>query len=37
MTRRGPKDELVEIADVGHAPVLNDEAQRTLVAEFLAR
>lgn len=37
MTRRGPKAELVEFADVGHAPVLNNEAQRALVAGFLAR
>jgi pimeloyl-ACP methyl ester carboxylesterase len=37
MTKRGPKAELVEIAGVGHAPVLNNEAQRSLVTEFLAR
>jgi hypothetical protein len=37
MTERGPKAELVEIAGVGHAPVLNNEAQRSLVTEFLAR
>jgi len=37
MTERGPKAELVEIAGVGHAPLLNDAAQRTLVADFLAR
>jgi len=37
MTRRGPQAELVEIVGVGHAPVLNNEAQRALIDEFLAR
>jgi pimeloyl-ACP methyl ester carboxylesterase len=36
MTRRGPA-ELVEIADVGHAPPLMDEAQIALVREWLDR
>lgn len=37
MTRRGPKAEVVEIEGVGHAPVLDNEDQRKLVIDFLAR
>jgi len=37
MTERGPRAELVEIEGVGHAPLLNDAAQRAIVADFLAR
>ncbi|MEJ2120489.1 MAG: alpha/beta hydrolase [Alphaproteobacteria bacterium] len=37
MTERDPKAELAEIAGVGHAPVLNTEAQRSLVTAFLGR
>lgn len=36
MTRRGPRATLVEIDGVGHAPVLNDAAQRAIVEDFLA-
>ena len=36
MTGRGPKAELVEVADVGHAPVLNTGGQRRIVEDFLA-
>ena len=35
MTKRGPKAELVEVADVGHAPVLNTGGQRKIVEDFL--
>ena len=35
MTRRGPKPRLVEIPDVGHAPMLMDEAQVAIVRSFL--
>jgi pimeloyl-ACP methyl ester carboxylesterase len=36
MTERGPA-ELVQIADVGHAPPLMDEAQIALVRDWLDR
>ena len=35
MTRRGPKASLVEVPDVGHAPMLLDDAQVGPVREFL--
>jgi pimeloyl-ACP methyl ester carboxylesterase len=35
MTRRGPKARLVELERVGHAPMLLDEAQVSLVRSFL--
>ncbi|HCX34233.1 MAG TPA: alpha/beta hydrolase [Rhodocyclaceae bacterium] len=35
MTRRGPRAELAEIAGVGHAPMLLDEAQIAPVRRFL--
>jgi pimeloyl-ACP methyl ester carboxylesterase len=35
MTRRGPRAELVEIADCGHAPALMDPAQVALVRDWL--
>lgn len=37
MTRRGPCATLVEIAGVGHAPMLMSEAQIAVVREFLLR
>ncbi|MDB5863267.1 MAG: Alpha/beta hydrolase [Betaproteobacteria bacterium] len=35
MTHRGPKAELVEFAGVGHAPMLLDDAQASVVRAFL--
>ena len=35
MAQRGPKARTVEIPDVGHAPMLMDEAQVAVVREFL--
>ena len=35
MTQRGPKATLVEIADTGHAPMLLDEGQASVVHSFL--
>lgn len=35
MARRGPRAQVVEIPDVGHAPVLMDDAQIRLVRDFL--
>lgn len=35
MTQRGPHAKLVDIAGIGHAPRLMDEAQITLVKDFL--
>ena len=35
MTQRGPKPRLVEFPDVGHAPMLLDEAQASIVRSFL--
>lgn len=35
MTERGPKAQLAEIAEVGHAPMFMDEAQVRLVRDFL--
>jgi pimeloyl-ACP methyl ester carboxylesterase len=35
MTRRGPRAELVEIADCGHAPALMDPSQVALVRDWL--
>ena len=37
MTRRGPGAELVELPGIGHAPALLDEAQVSLVADWLDR
>lgn len=37
MTTRGPKAELVDIEDVGHAPLLDNEEQRGVVTAFFAR
>lgn len=37
MTRRGPRAELVEVPDVGHAPTLMHESQIAPVREFLLR
>ena len=37
MSNRGPKAKLVEIQDVGHAPMLMDEAQIRTVSEFLLK
>lgn len=34
MTQRGPRARVIEIADVGHAPVLMDEAQIQIVRDF---
>ncbi|GGF51309.1 alpha/beta hydrolase [Aliidongia dinghuensis] len=34
MTRRGPKAELYEVADAGHAPALMDEAQIARIESF---
>lgn len=34
MTQRGPRARVIEIADVGHAPVLMDEAQIQMVRDF---
>lgn len=36
MTRRRPGCRLIEIADCGHAPMLNTMAQQQIIAEFLA-
>ena len=35
MTQRGPKARLVEIADTGHAPMLLDDTQVSIVRSFL--
>ncbi len=35
MTQRGPKAQLIEIPDVGHAPALMDEASAKIIADFL--
>jgi pimeloyl-ACP methyl ester carboxylesterase len=35
MTQRGPKARLIELEGVGHAPMLLDEAQVSLVRSFL--
>jgi len=35
MSQRGPRARVVEIPDVGHAPMLMDEAQVAVVREFL--
>ncbi|MBU0726730.1 MAG: alpha/beta hydrolase [Alphaproteobacteria bacterium] len=35
MTRRGPKAELVEIPDCGHAPALMSEAQTDIIRDWL--
>ena len=35
MTERGPRARLVEVADVGHAPMLMDESQIAIVRSFL--
>lgn len=35
MTERGPKAHLVEIANIGHAPALMDDAQINVVRDFL--
>lgn len=35
MTQRGPKPRLVEIPNVGHAPMFLDEAQITIARDFL--
>jgi pimeloyl-ACP methyl ester carboxylesterase len=35
MTQRGPRAEVIEIADVGHAPMLLDAAQVARVRDFL--
>jgi len=37
MCERGPKPELVEFEDVGHAPTLATEAEWKILREFLAR
>jgi pimeloyl-ACP methyl ester carboxylesterase len=37
MTRRGPKAEIVEIPDCGHAPALMDPAQIAIVRDWLLR
>ena len=37
MTTRGPRAQLVEWADVGHAPALVDKVQIQIINEFLAR
>ncbi len=37
MTRRGPRAELVEIADCGHAPALMEPGQIALVRDWLIR
>jgi pimeloyl-ACP methyl ester carboxylesterase len=37
MAERGPRARLVEIPDVGHAPMFMDEKQVNVVKEFLAR
>ncbi len=37
MTRRGPKAEVVEIPDCGHAPMLLEEGQIALVRNWLAK
>ena len=36
MTRRGPRATLVEFSDCGHAPALMDEAQTSVVRDWLA-
>lgn len=36
MTQRGPKAKLIEIAEVGHAPMLMTEDQAALISDFLA-
>ncbi len=36
MTRRGPRASLVEFPDCGHAPALMDEAQTSVVRDWLA-
>ena len=35
MTRRGPKADLITIADVGHAPALMDTEQINLIRDWL--
>ena len=35
MTRRGPRAQAVEIADVGHAPMFMEDEQITIVRDFL--
>jgi pimeloyl-ACP methyl ester carboxylesterase len=37
MTQRGPKAELVEIPDCGHAPMLLEDDQIALIADWLAK
>jgi len=37
MAERGPKAAIAEVADVGHAPVLNTPGQRRIVEDFLAK
>jgi pimeloyl-ACP methyl ester carboxylesterase len=37
MTQRGPRAELVEFPNIGHAPALMDPAQNSIIAEFLRR
>ena len=37
MAERGPRAELAEVAEVGHAPVLNTPGQRRIVDDFLAK
>ena len=36
MTRRGPRPELVEFANVGHAPTLASDGEVGLLSDFLA-
>jgi pimeloyl-ACP methyl ester carboxylesterase len=37
MTRRGPKAELIEVPNVGHAPALLDGDQVGAITDWLAR